>query len=464
MTESVPILDGELPSEEPVPSSWWAERRKAAWEKFQDLPMPSAKDIDWRFASVRSLRLDAFQRFEATEDSISKVIDKSRLGIESAGQLVFANDKLQDFSSITSSFKEQGVIWTSLSEAVTEYGDLVEKYFMSQPIDLGSEKFASLHDAYCQAGSFLYVPKGVEVELPFLAFHWLSGENASVFPHTLIVAESMSKVTLVDFYQSLGDDPGLACSLSDLYVGEGAQVKYVANQNWSEKVQSFQINATECAKDSAARSLYINVGGKFSRIENQSRLMGSGARSEMLAVTASHDKQEFDQRTLQNHCAPHTWSDLLYKNALSNKSRCIFSGLIMVQEEAAHTDAYQTNRNLLLNPQAEADSMPGLEILNDDVKCSHGSTTGQVDEEELFYMLARGIDEKKAKELIVQGFLDEVTTRLELDQVEDWIRQTIAKKFVKTKAIEDVKEDLVSAKVSSAAEETVDLRKLQGLE
>lgn len=460
VTKASSLLEGELPLCENKDLAWWTKRKETAWNEFNKLPMPSRRDEDWRFATVKAITLDDIQTgIRPTEVVSKKILDQSNLPFQTAGEVVFINDEQVSFKSISEELEAKGVIWKTLDEALIHHQELVHQYFMSQEINLGSKKFAALHDAMCRAGSFLYVPKNVEIPLPIVAQHWLVDENASVFPHTLIMAEDNSRLTFLDIYQSFNEEKGLACSVSDLYVAPGAHIKYVAIQNWSEKVLSFQINATKCEKDSASRSLYVNLGGKFARIENQSTLNGSGARSEMLAVSAAHDHQEYDQRTLQKHAAPHAWSDLLYKNALSNKARSIFSGLIKVEPGAAHTDAYQTNRNLLLNPLAEADSMPGLEILNDDVKCSHGATTGQIDETELFYMLARGIDPKTAKELIVQGFLEEVTTRLGCQSIESMITENIANKFSETKKINDLAED-----TSSAPDEEINIRKLQGLE
>src|SRR6202035_5438648 len=157
----------------------------------------------------------------------------------------------------------------------------------------------------------------------------------------------------------------------------------------------------------------LNLGSKYSRFESLSRLVGEGGRSDLLAVAVATNEQEFDARTLQDHVSPHTTSDLLYKNALTDQARSTFGGLIRVEPHAHFTDAYQTVRNLLLSDDAEANSMPGLEILADNVKCSHGATSGQLSEDEMFYLLSRGIPAAVAKQLLVSGFLNEVVDRLD---------------------------------------------------
>ena len=177
------------------------------------------------------------------------------------------------------------------------------------------------------------------------------------------------------------------------------------------------------------KNLAVNIGAESARYENQTRIEGAGADVKMYSLTVSEESQEFDQRTFQIHNAPNAVSDLLYKNALLDKSRTIFSGLIKVAEGAQQTDAYQTNRNLLLDPNADANSMPGLEILANDVKCSHGATTGNVDENELFYMMSRGISKRVAMQLMVFGFFEEVIDKIESEELAEGLRQIIHKKF-----------------------------------
>src|SRR5437762_6295517 len=301
---------------------------------------------------------------------------------------------------------------------------------MAQPATLGSTKFAALHEAFVTSGTFVYVPKGGEVELPIEIFHWLHGENASVFPHTLLIADELAKVTVIEHFQSAHSDrAGFACGVNDLVVGRGAKLSYVCTQNWNQKALAIQINSTSVERDASAKSLNVHLGGAYSRFESLTRRTGEGARSDLLAVSVADNAQEFDARTLQDHASPHTTSDLLYKNALTDRARNTFGGLIRVEPHAHFTDAYQTVRNLLLSDDAEANSMPGLEILADNVKCSHGATSGQIDEDELFYLLSRGIPRRVAQQLVVAGFLDEVIARLKEPGVCDYLSALIAAKF-----------------------------------
>ena len=388
--------------------------RAAARKTFDALPMPGRTDETWRFANFKALDLTPFAEPTAPFSGDRDRLFKSSAGLaEAAGKMVFANDTLLSREVFSKELAQKGVIWQPLEVAAKEHPELFEKHFMAHGAPLGSAKFAALHAARVRTGTFLYVPAGVEIGLPIEVFHWLSGEKNATFPHTLLIAGEGSKVTLVDYFQGAEPDTaGLAVGFNDLYAGEGAQLHYVCVQNWNRATLAIQVNNTVVGRNASAKSLNVNLGGRYARTESASRLTGEGGRSDMLAVTVAEGEQEFDQRTFQDHLAPGAYSDLLYKNALDGASRTIFAGMIKVEQGAHRTDAYQKVRNLLLSDDAEANSMPGLEILADEVRCSHGATSGQIEAEELFYLLARGIPQREAQRLIVHGFLQEAIDRL----------------------------------------------------
>jgi Fe-S cluster assembly protein SufD len=446
--------------------AWWEQRKAEAWKKFQAMPMPKRSEEDWRFATIDAIRLGKFQPGGKGASLDAEIVKRSVAAFPQAGRAVFANDRLLHFEG-GEELQKKGVIFESLSGALQKHPDLLQKYFMAHPVDLGAQKFAALHAAHASAGVLIHVPKNVELELPLVSFHWLDGDESSVFPHTLIVAGENSKVTVVDFLASTNEEGvGLACGLNDLLVGPGAKVDYVCLQQWGKQVTSFQLNSTRVEKDGEARSLFVNLGAAYARQESRSTMAGSGARSEMLGLSVGSDRQEFDQRTLQCHDVPNTWSDLLYKNALDDRSKSIFKGLIRVAPGAAKTDAYQNNRNLLLNPEAEADSMPGLEILNDDVRCTHGATTGQIDQDQLFYLMARGIDPRTGAQLLAHGFFEEVIARLPEKKIGEAVRSAVAEKFVSMKS-QRVQEKTLprprGGKMNLVEDEVLDVRALQGL-
>src|SRR5436853_3456453 len=410
--QAAPILSG--PSESRDFPDWFRDQQREAWQQFESLPNPTRKNQAWRFSNVALLDLAPFKTSPPLSEDDRKNILKYSRGLEQyAGRMIFANDQLVERDVVSEDLKKRGVIFQPLERAMVEHADLFRKYFMSTEATLGSAKFAALHQAMVSNGTFLFVPRGVEIEQPIEIFHWLRHDNVAIFPHLLLVTDELAKVTVIEHFQSCDRNAaGFACGVNDLIAGPGAKITYVCAQNWGDNVVALQMNTTAVDHDASAMSLNLNLGSRYSRFESLSRLVGEGARSDLLRVAVSTHEQEFDARTLQDHISPHTASDLLYKNALDDRARCTFGGLIRVEPHAHFTDAYQKVRNLLLSDDSEANSMPGLEILADNVRCTHGATSGQIDEEELFYLRSRGIPTRAAQRLIVTGFLDEVIQRL----------------------------------------------------
>jgi Fe-S cluster assembly protein SufD len=316
-----------------------------------------------------------------------------------------------------------------LEKAAKEHEDLFRKSFMTSEVRLGSKKFAALHKARLRAGTFVHVPKGVAVLKPIEIWHWVEGEAAAVFPHTLIVLEQGASATVIDRFVSSGNDVSLAVAVNDLSLAAGSRLTYVGVQDWSDKTTAFHLNTTGVEKEGTSTALQLNLGGAYIRGESDSHLRGEGSRSVMLSINPASGEREIDQRTFQDHFAPRATSDLLYHNALADSSKTIFAGLIKVEEAAHETDAYQKVRNLMLSDEAEANSMPGLEILADNVRCTHGATSGELNEDELFYMMARGIPPKQAAQLIVRGFFGTVLERLENPMLQEHLGEILDRKL-----------------------------------
>ncbi len=410
---------------------WWRRMKREAFEAFLETPMPKRKDESWRFASLSNLSFAEFDYGKPPSiANAQELVEKSNVLEHQSGSFIFADNQTIDAEKASFELQQKGVIWTSLREATSKHGELLKDYFMKQEVHLGSEKFALLHSAFVENGVLLYVPKGVEIEYPFLSYNWITRNNAAAFPHTLIIAEEFSKVSLVEAHFSTTEEaPALSCGVTHLFAGVGAKIDYTLLQDYNEETLGFQINSNIAGKDSTVKSLSVNVGCRNYRSETHGQIKGDGAQVEMLSLAVADEDQEIDQRTLQTHSAANANSNLLFKNALKDKAKTIFSGLIKVDDGAQHTDAYQTNRNLLLSNTAEANSLPGLEIEANDVKCSHGATTSQIEEDEIFYMLARGIPKEKAQELIVYGFFEEILERIEDEKLTEVARSIIQTKF-----------------------------------
>jgi Fe-S cluster assembly protein SufD len=424
-----------MPLSPPTASSspaWLRTRAEAAWAQFQSLPLPGLKDENWRYSSAKAVPLDDLKAAEVPDAAVVAACVEASAPLEGrSARLVFVNEVLahSEVSGLPA-----GVLCLPLAEALEKCGDLVEQHFMQRKMQLGSEKFAALHLAMVTAGTVIFVPRGVTVPGPIEIFHWVSGAGAAIFPHTLVVAEENASVTVVDHYHSAKREAGFCCAVTDIVGKPGCHVTSVVCQELAEEAQSMHMTSTVAEKDAQMKSFQLQIGASWSRSENVSDLVGQGARSDMLSVSLPLGTQVVDQRTLQNHKAPGATSDLLYKNALYDTSRTVFSGLITVDEGAHQTDAYQTCRNLLNSETAEANSLPGLEINADQVRCSHGSTSSPVSPEELFYLMARGIPNIEARRLIVLGFADDAIQRIGNDQIEAMLHARVEEKFARVVA------------------------------
>ena len=408
--------------------AWWLDRKREAWARFQALPLPKRTDESWRFATLSGLSLDGF----ALPGPVpAGILGHSPIGIIKSGKLVLANNRLVASEPLSAELARQGVIFESLHNALLQHGDLVKSHLLAHAPKLGSGKFTALHTALLDDGAFIYIPRGVHLTDPLAVFHYAAGPGAAVFPHTLVIAEEDTRATVVDFFRSADAGAHFACGRNDLVAAHGAQLTYVAAQTWSRDTLSFQCNSTVARRDARVTSRNLHLGGRQSRHESHSQLQAPGAHSEMLALTVAHGSQEFDQRTLQIHQAPHTSSNLLYKNALLDQAKTIFSGLIVVDPDAQKTDAYQSNRNLMLSDEAEANSLPGLEISANDVRCTHGATSSRIDPEQEFYLQARGIAKEAADELLIFGFFEEVLSKLDHETLHDALRDLIKAKIKK---------------------------------
>ena len=408
-----------------VPASWH-ERKRAAYARFQSLPLPSRTDESWRFSTLSGIKLDGY-----LTDQPSALAAKAAFSLAAEPTLTFVNGRLASRNALPAALTSRGVVVSTLSEAAGTHAELFRQHFMAQPQKLGSAKFAALHEAFIADGAFVYVPRGVEIDTPIVLIHSAAGKGTAVFPHTLVIAAENSKVTVVDHFLSNDEEAQFACGANDLYAGHGARVTYTAAQCWSLESLSMQFNSTVVRRDARVQSLNLHLGAKQARHESLSQLQAPGGFSEMLALTVATGAREFDQRTLQIHQAPNTKSDLLYKNALLDKSRTIFSGLIIVDPDAQKTDAYQSNRNLMLSGDAESNSLPGLEIQANDVRCTHGATSSPIDADQLFYLNSRGIPEKAANELLIFGFFEDVLSRLENDELHTALRDLIRRRLGK---------------------------------
>ena len=317
----------------------------------------------------------------------------------------------------------------SLEAAVQEHPDLVRRWLGTAAVPEDG-KFASLNSALWTGGLFLYVPRGVRVETPLRSYRWISEAGCSVFPRTLVVLEEGASAALVDEMASPDfDRTTLSVGTAELFAEEGAHLDYVALQSWGAGVVHLPTERVVAGRDARITTLYLTLGGSVARADVRCTLAKPGSHVDLLGVYLAEGTQHFDHETLQDHVSPHASSNLLFKGAIRDRSRSVFRGLIRVHPGAQRTDAYQTNRNLLLSSEARADSLPNLEIEADDVRCSHAATVGQLDQEEVFYLLSRGIPRAEAMRLVVFGFFGEVLEQLPLPEVRAELVRAVERKL-----------------------------------
>lgn len=415
---------------------WLRERRAHAWDVYERTPMPTIRLEEWRYTNLKKkLDLDSLQLSdaEAMSDDASTWPERLRAAMdedrEASGHIVIIDGHVVH-ADVDKQLATQGVILESLQEAITNHEELVREHLATDAVPAEEGKFAALNAALWSDGIFLYVPKGVQLELPVRVTCWLSEAGTAYFSRVLIVAEAQSQVSYVD--EVLSDDfesQTYTSTAVELIAREGARVQYVAVQRLGRGAFYQSMQRTLAQRDSKLDTLNVALGASVTRVDLNARLLGPGANSDMLGLYFGDDDQHFDFNTSQDHVAEHTSSDLLYKGALDGASRAAFRGIIRVLPGAQGTDAYQTNRNLLLSPESRADSLPNLEIEADDVKCSHGATVGQLDDEAKFYLMSRGLSLIQAERLVVLGFLGEVLAKLPLGGVVDKVTRVIEQKL-----------------------------------
>lgn len=425
----------EILSTRKLEPEWLRALRLRAHDAFATAPMPSTREEEWRYTDIGSvLHLDALALSEehapvrALEDlpaGLRSLIDDAG---ESSAMLAQVDGSVVH-RELPDELAGAGVILSSLEQAVQEHPELVRKY-LATAVNEEDGKFAALNTANWSGGTFLYVPRNVRVEVPVRSFRWMEGAGSSLFGRTLIVAETNSEVAVMDELGSGGfAEQTLSNASAEIFAGEGAKVTYVSLQRWGSGVVHLTTDRLVAGRDARITTLYTTLGSDVTRADVRCRLQAPGAHVDMLGLYLGEGKQHFDHETLQDHRSPHASSNLLFKGALNDETRSVFRGLIRVHPGAQRTDAYQTNRNLVLSNRARADSLPNLEIGADDVRCSHAATVGQLDEEEIFYLLSRGIPRREAMRLVIFGFFGEVLEQLELDEVRSELVRAIERKL-----------------------------------
>ncbi|MDI6769766.1 MAG: Fe-S cluster assembly protein SufD [Anaerolineales bacterium] len=406
------------------------EFRQHAWETFNRLSLPTTAEEAWRRTDLRALPAD---QFRLPEDGLYKSLPAvpgellQPLAADAhGGQIVL----LPGGASVefTESLTRKGVIFTDLRSAERDHPDLLAK-IMGAIVRPEEGKFAALAATLSQNGVVLYVPKGVSIDQPLHSILWGPGEDLAHLSHILVWVDEGASVTYV--HESASPDKSgaaLHAGIVEIKVADGASLKLVELQSWGRQVWNFSHERAQVGRDANLDWIFGAVGSRLTKNFSDLDLVGEGATGRMSGFYFIDGIQHLDHDTQQNHLAPHTTSDLLFKGALKGSSRSVWQGMIYVAPGAQKTDGYQANRNLILSQNSRADSIPGLEILADDVRCTHGATVGKLEKEPLFYLKSRGIPDKDAERLLVEGFFDPIMQRISFEGVRARFQQAIHEK------------------------------------
>jgi Fe-S cluster assembly protein SufD len=422
----------DLIPEQAGASDFIKDYRAKAWNSYKYMRMPNTTDEPWRRTDIRKLNAAAFQMptngNQQDKSSVPEELLEPLVGEKHAGQIILSPGKSQ--VELDPALEEQGVIFSDLPTAERKHSDVLQR-IMGKVVRADEGKFAAMAAAFADFGALVYIPKDVKVELPLHSIMWGPGVGRAYFSHILILLEEGAELTYVHEAASNNEKDGqtMHAGLIEIHVESRANLRFVELQSWGDHVWNFTHKRARVERDGNLDWVFAAVGSHLTKDFSDLDLVGEGAVGRMSGFYFTDGTQHLDHDTQQNHMAPNTSSDLLFKGALKENSRSVWQGMIYVAPGAQKTDGYQANRNLILSKKARADSIPGLEIMADDVRCTHGATVGKIDPDELFYMLSRGIGKADAEQLIVEGFFDPIMQRIPFQGVQDRLRRAIARKM-----------------------------------
>lgn len=405
--------------------------RQNAWQTYLRLNMPTTQEEAWRRTDLRGLPADEFRLPVKDQfmdlsplpgDLMRPIADR-----EHGGEVVLLPGGAQ--VSLSAELTEKGVIFTDLQTAENRHPHVLEKV-MGRIVRPEEGKFAAMAAALTETGLLLYIPRGVVIDQPLHSILWGPGSGLAHISHLMVWLEEGASATYVHEYASPTEEKAaLHAGLVEVYVGPNASLRFVELQSWGEHVWNFTHERARVERDGHIDWVFGAIGGGLTKNFAELDLVGEGSVGRMSGFYFTDGNQHLDYDSQQNHLAPHTTSDLLFKGALIDSSRVVWQGMIYVAPGAFKTDGYQANRNLVLSKNARADSIPGLEILADDVRCTHGATVGKIDPNEVFYLQTRGIPKVEAEKLIVEGFFDPIMQRIPFEGVRERFQESIHQKM-----------------------------------
>jgi len=410
-----------------------SDYRSRAWAAYETLPVPTTSEEAWRRTDLRLLQRGAFRTPESAGVRLGELADvpeellQPLAGDRHGGQIVLTPGSVR--IDLNPDLAAAGVVFTDLETAEREYPLLLER-ILGKVVRPDEGKFGALAAALARQGIFVYIPPGVEIQQPLHSLFWGPGINLAYLSHILVLVDRGASLTYVHESASPTEAEGqtMHAGLVEIMVESGANLRFVELQSWGEHVWNFTHERARVARDANLDWIFGALGSHLTKNFSDLDLTGQGATGRMSGFYFTDGDQHLDLDTQQNHLAPHTTSDLLYKGALRDRSRSVWQGMIYVAPGAQKTDGYQANRNLVLSENARSDSIPGLEILADDVRCTHGATVGKIDADQVFYLRSRGIPYHEAERLIVEGFFDPIMQRIPFEGVRTRFQAAITEK------------------------------------
>ena len=404
-------------------------QRMAAWEKFESTPMPSTSDEPWRRTDIRGLDVDQIKMQASAKTPVAAELLQPLVAESHGALLVLQPGHAPDLQT-EDDLQEQGVVFTDWATAVREHAEILDRY-MDTVVPAEDGKFAALAAAMSQEGVLLYVPAGVQLQQPLHSIFWAPGTDAAFFHRVLIVLERGASAMFFHEAASPTEIEGqtVHAGIVEISVAEEASLKFVEVQNLGRHVWNFTHERAKVAREGRLDWIFGAVGSQLTKTFSDLDLTGQGAEGRFSGFYFASERQHFDHDTQQNHLAPNTMSDLLYKGALVDQSRSVWQGMIYVAPEAQKTDGFQANRNLILSKKARADSIPGLEILANDVRCTHGATVGQLEELPVYYLMTRGFPREEAERMMIDGFFAPIMERIPFEGVRERFRGMIEAKL-----------------------------------
>jgi Fe-S cluster assembly protein SufD len=401
-------------------------KRTAAYERYSRIPNPEAFHEEYRRMDPALFRFDAFQRLEIPKEPVpyeASAVDEHYdviLSVSPAGYAV------QDRTGV---LKQDGVNILTLEQAAAEHTTLLEQSLGTAMVAEEQRKFLDLNAAFWNVGFFIYVKKKVDLPNGILIRYHNDREGTALLPRLVVVAEQESRFAIAEEFTSPDGMSTLCLSGREFHLDAAADVKLVSLQGWGDQGIHIGEDWARVKRDGKVDLFSMTFGGSVSKMTVGCDVCEPNANAYLGGVFFADRDQHFDQKTLQYHSAPDTYSNMLYKGAVKDKGYSVYQGIIRALKNCVGVDSYQTNNNLVLDHTARADSIPGLIIDADELACSHGATFGNLDKEQLYYLRSRGIPEGEARRMLVMGFFDEVIDRIPFEPLRDHLHDVIARKF-----------------------------------